>query len=82
MNACCKRCSTPITQRNGVGRKREYCSRACKQLLQYRRTTSVNTAHYNELRAMGGYPIECRAARSGGAFERLKLELHHRRQLG
>lgn len=82
MVECCKRCSTPITQRNGVGRKREYCSRACKQLLQYRKTTSLNTARYNELRAMGGYPNECRLSRSGGAYEALKLELQHRRQLG
>jgi hypothetical protein len=79
---CCRRCKTPITQRNGVGRKKEFCSLACRRRRQYIRTTSANAARYNELRALGGYPNECRRSRWGGGYEALKVELQNRRQLG
>lgn len=82
MTECCLRCSAPITQRSGIGRKKDYCSLACRRRNQRMRTTSVHVEHYNELRAMGGYPNECRGARSGGGYEALRQDLMNRRQLG
>lgn len=82
MTECCKRCKAPITQRKAVGRKKEYCSVSCRNLWHYLRTTRGNSARYKELRALGGYPDECRRSRWGGGYEALKVELQHRRQLG
>ena len=68
------------------GKPRRWCSIECKRRAGRKaRALAWSQSRgelYRALRALGGYPSECRAARGDAAFDALKADLMNRRQLG